>query len=287
MTDTSKEPPELLPCPFCGGDAGDTYYQLGWFISCKHCSASTEVTNAKARAVEAWNRRAPAVPTRKQIEQYLYEQGAVTVSRDVAEAAGLARLAGKMQSAPAVTVPQFNHSAKRKLNYLLEAGETITGYAFQNKDGRRGSIDCHGFVYWWQDAAGPVPQGWKLVPEKGTEAMARAFRADDAPGYFCMTTLRCADFAERYAAMLAAAPQPPEADHIPDAGKMVAAPAQLPEPPFWYCESKTPDAIWPIGRTTKKRESAFKDGYFNQQALYTEQQVRELLAAHGIKEQST
>lgn len=62
MTDTSKEPPELLPCPFCGGDAGDTYYQLGWFISCKHCSASTEVTNAKARAVEAWNRRAPAVP---------------------------------------------------------------------------------------------------------------------------------------------------------------------------------------------------------------------------------
>ena len=60
MTDTSKEPPELLPCPFCGGDAGDTYYQLGWFISCKHCSASTEVTNAKARAVEAWNRRTPA-----------------------------------------------------------------------------------------------------------------------------------------------------------------------------------------------------------------------------------
>lgn len=51
-------------------------------------------------------RRAPAVPTRKQIEQYLYEQGAVTVSRDVAEAAGLARLAGNMQSAPAVPVPQ-------------------------------------------------------------------------------------------------------------------------------------------------------------------------------------
>lgn len=137
MTDTSKEPPELLPCPFCGGDAGDTYYQLGWFIFCKHCSASTEVTNAKARAVEAWNRRAPAVP-----------------------------------------VPQFNHTAKRKLNILLGAGEEITGYAFQNKDGRRGSIDCHGFVAWWQDAA---------------------------------------------------APQPPEAGHIADAGKMVAAPVQLPE----------------------------------------------------------
>lgn len=54
-----------------------------------------------------------------------------------------------------------------------------------------------------------VPQGWRLVPVESTEAMARAFRADDAPGYFCMTTLRCADFSERYAAMLAAAPQPP------------------------------------------------------------------------------
>ena len=31
------------------------------------------------------------------------------------------------------------------------------------------------------------------------------------------------------AAIFAAAPQPPEADHIPDAGKMVAAPVQLPE----------------------------------------------------------
>lgn len=57
----------------------------------------------------------------------------------------------------AAPVPQFNHSAKRKLNYLLEAGETITGYAFQNKDGRRGSIDCHGFVAWWHDAAAPQP----------------------------------------------------------------------------------------------------------------------------------
>lgn len=60
-----------------------------------------------------------------------------------------------------------------------------------------------------RDPAAPVPQGWKLVPVESTEAMARAFRADDAPGYFCMTTLRCADFSERYVAMLAAAPQPP------------------------------------------------------------------------------
>lgn len=122
----------------------------------------------------------------------------------------------------------------------------------------------------------PVPQGWALVPAEVTKEMQDAW--DSAP----QDEDADDEFYGAYRAMIAAAPQPPEADHIPDAGKMVAAPVQLPEPPFWYCESKTPDAIWPIGRTTKKRESAFKDGYFNQQALYTEQQVRQLLAARGI-----
>lgn len=50
-------------------------------------------------------------------------------------------------------VPQFSKVAKQKLDYLLEAGEEITGYAIENKDGRRGAIDCHGFVYWWNEAA--------------------------------------------------------------------------------------------------------------------------------------
>ena len=80
-----------------------------------------------------------------------------------------AALAAAPQPPEAAPAPQFSRIAQKKLDYLLEAGEAITGYAIENKDGRRGAIDCHGFVYWWQDAA---------------------------------------------------APQPPEADHIPDAGKM-------------------------------------------------------------------
>lgn len=48
----------------------------------------------------------------------------------------------------AAPIPKFNHTAKRKLELLHGDGATITGYAIE-KDGRRGAIDCHGFVYWW------------------------------------------------------------------------------------------------------------------------------------------
>lgn len=47
-----------------------------------------------------------------------------------------------------VQMPRFNPAAKRKLDMLLGDGATITGYAFQQADGRHGSIDCHGFVQW-------------------------------------------------------------------------------------------------------------------------------------------
>lgn len=51
----------------------------------------------------------------------------------------------------------------------------------------------------WQAArrAPAVPQGWKLVPEKSTEAMARAFRADDAPDFSHVATRKLQDLQER------------------------------------------------------------------------------------------
>lgn len=52
-----------------------------------------------------------------------------------------------------------------------------------------------------------VPEGYVIVPSESTEEMARAFRAEDAPHYFAMTTITCHDFAERYRAMLSAAPK--------------------------------------------------------------------------------
>ena len=80
----------------------------------------------------------------------------------------------------------------------------------------------------WQAArrapAAPVPQGWKLVPSESTEEMARAFRANDAPHYFVMTTMRCNDFAERYRAAISAAPQPPEAASMISSREIVSKP---------------------------------------------------------------
>lgn len=57
-----------------------------------------------------------------------------------------------------------------------------------------------------QQAAG-VPEGFVLVPRVATEAMRAVFRAEQGSGtFFTHTTLQCADFDSRYAAMLAAAP---------------------------------------------------------------------------------
>lgn len=116
-------------------------------------------------------RRAPAAPVpqgwkpvpvelleriQESLGSFVSDQGWSQSDMDTADALG-GLLAAAPQPPEAVPVPQFSRIAQKKLDYLLEAGEAITGYAIENKDGRRGAIDCHGFVYWWQDAAAPQP----------------------------------------------------------------------------------------------------------------------------------
>ena len=113
-------------------------------------------------------------------------------------------------------------------------------------------------------ATAPVPQGYKITEDQHVAAVKVLLRASGVDGL----PQRMLD------AMLAAAPIPPGADHIPDAGKMVAAPVQLPEPVYTMRVRGRMHDYTPA-------LSAF-DLADGEHKLYTEQQVRQLLAAHGI-----
>ena len=67
---TEQEQVQLLPCPFCGGDAkyeaeGEWQYYDVWSVECQVCGASVcgnadmrvSGASAKAEAIAAWNTR--------------------------------------------------------------------------------------------------------------------------------------------------------------------------------------------------------------------------------------
>ncbi|WP_260673741.1 hypothetical protein [Comamonas aquatica] len=84
-----------------------------------------------------------------------------------------------------------------------------------------------------------------------------------------------------YLAMLAGAPQPPEAGCSVSNGETQAAPVQLPEP---QAEIEVRSMKTYLDLSIHEWRDTLPDGAYN---IYTEQQLRELLAAHGIQEQST
>lgn len=54
---------ELLPCPFCGGEAKITETEHAWYMNIEHeptCFYAIEIDDEwmKAKAIEAWNTRA-------------------------------------------------------------------------------------------------------------------------------------------------------------------------------------------------------------------------------------
>lgn len=132
----------------------------------------------------------------------------------------------------------------------------------------------------------PVPQGWKLVPDANN-------MTDEQAEAICNLVSCCGGGAhEVYEAALSAAPQTPEAQASVSNGTL-EAPVQMPE-----LESRID--VLEVAKELKQSISAFGDTkgkakekaafYLTsqyEQILYWEQQVRQLLAAHGIQEQST
>lgn len=63
---TDNRTTELLPCPFCGGEAEIVdvdptphYVKEGHWVICKECKASAHVFENRDKAIEAWNTRTP------------------------------------------------------------------------------------------------------------------------------------------------------------------------------------------------------------------------------------
>lgn len=48
---------ELLPCPFCGGEASLEEYPHHWAVECTECEMSAPCEKTAADAVRAWNTR--------------------------------------------------------------------------------------------------------------------------------------------------------------------------------------------------------------------------------------
>ncbi|MDH1673978.1 hypothetical protein [Comamonas aquatica] len=113
--------------------------------------------------------------------------------------------------------------------------------------------------------AAPVPQG-VVEPIDTVKYWRDAYANPQGDEHFMGHGMVVKIF-DDYLGMLAAAPQPPE-----------AAPVQLPEPAAW----RYTDARGHYRYRGMRHGFAAEYPLLKPVALYTEQQVRELLAAHGI-----
>ncbi len=55
----SEHQPELLPCPFCHGEAliYGRYIGKKWYIGCSNCKSRTFYSSLKEYAITIWNTR--------------------------------------------------------------------------------------------------------------------------------------------------------------------------------------------------------------------------------------
>lgn len=81
MTETPHT--QLLPCPFCGGEAM-LAKKYAW---CKRCGAEGEVAEPISKAIAAWNTRATPLPTTANNPETDVRGDLVEALRDIRKAA--------------------------------------------------------------------------------------------------------------------------------------------------------------------------------------------------------
>lgn len=70
---------ELLPCPFCGGEANTVLRNADdWHVECHDCAAKSGTYGFKKYAIEAWNTRAERTCR-------MYRRGTSTDNRECSE----------------------------------------------------------------------------------------------------------------------------------------------------------------------------------------------------------
>ena len=61
---------ELLPCPFCGGEAYQDYVEnkLLFRVECRECGVSGNIRATPGNAIAAWNNRTNAPPIAQSVQ---------------------------------------------------------------------------------------------------------------------------------------------------------------------------------------------------------------------------
>ena len=64
MTPSPDKTPDLLPCPFCGGDPQTDYWDVGkpmHTVECRACFGMCYSSDNEKAAIKSWNTRTPPV----------------------------------------------------------------------------------------------------------------------------------------------------------------------------------------------------------------------------------